>query len=192
LPRLEYCGRERKLFSTEFATKLDDEEAEYVFERLKGHYHFSQWLEIGGRDGSGHCNAWLVRVCHEPSVGLLAHEVAHAMHNRKPGEKFHTKRHTGIMRRVCEYITRHLTGWREFLQRKEAECEARKQARLLSVQETVRYKNSIPGRLERLSEQEKKWIRRRKLAETKLRKIRRKIKCLQRREETASISAQSL
>jgi hypothetical protein len=189
LPCLKYYAQEQRLFSTEFATKLNDEEAEYVFERLKGHYHFSQWLEIGGRKCSGRCNAWMIRVSHEPSVALIAHEVAHAIHKRKFGEKFHTKRHTRIMQRVCEYMMRRLPEWREFLQRNETEYEARSQARLLRLQETARYKNSIPGRLERLRGREKRWTRRRKLADTMLRKIRRKIKCLERRQERTQETA---
>lgn len=186
MPWLEYYARERGLFSAEFATKLDDEEAQYVFDRLKGHYHFSRWLEIGGRNGSGNCNAWRVRVCHGPSVGLIAHEVAHAIHKRKPGERFHTKRHTRIMRRVSKYVMRRLPRWREFLRCKEAESEARKHTRLTRLQEAALYRNSVAGRLQRLHEQEKRWIRRQKLAETKLKKIRRKIKCLERKQETAS------
>ena len=189
MPWLRYYTREQQLFSTEYATKLDDEEAEYVFERLKGHYYFSQQLEIGGRKCSGHCNAWMIRVSHEPSVALRAHEVAHAIHKRRFGEKFHTRRHTRIMRRVCEYIMRRLPDWGEFLQRKETEYEARSQARLLRLQETARHKNSIHGRLERLREQEKRWTRRRKLAETMLRKIRRKIKCLEQRQRRTQETA---
>lgn len=189
MPWLKYYAHERRLFSTEYATQLDDEEAEYVFERLKGHYHFSQWLEIGGRKCSGHCNAWMIRVSHEPSVALIAHEVAHAIHKRKFGEKFHTKRHTRIMRRVCEYIMRRLPEWREFLRRNETEREARSQARLLRVHEAARHKNSIPGRLDRLMEREKRWTRRRKLAETMLGKIRRKIKCLERSQRRTQETA---
>lgn len=186
MPWLKYYTREQQLFSAEYATKLDDEEATYVFERLRGHYHFSQWLEIGGGRGSGHCNSWRIRVSHEPSIGLMAHEVAHAIHIRGDGEKFHTKRHTRIMRRVCKYVMIRLPAWREFLRRKEAVCEARTHARQLRLQQAAQHKNSIRGRLEHLGEQEKKWTRRQKLAETKLRKIRQKIKRLQRRQETAS------
>jgi chromosome segregation ATPase len=88
------------------------------------------------------------------------------------------------MRRVCEYIMRHLPQWREFLKHRHAECTARTQARLTRLEEIVRYKNSVAGKLEHLKEMEKRWTRRQRLAETRLKNIRRKIKRLERRQQT--------
>ena len=124
MPWIKYYEKERQRFSREYSTKLSDDETKQVFEHLKNHYQIPHRLTIGGRHGYGRCTNRRIRVSHDGSVGMLAHEVAHAiqMRQRKPNERWHTKRHAAIMKRICKYITNQI-DCKKFSARKQSDID---------------------------------------------------------------------
>jgi len=114
--KLKYYDVEDEIFREEYAITLNDEELTYIFLRLQSRYEFTQYLKIYGRQHTGgRCSSTQIRLPHNCSVGLLAHEVAHALQKRNGDvvRKWHTKKHMVYMKRVCRYIMKNLPYWRE-------------------------------------------------------------------------------
>jgi membrane-anchored protein YejM (alkaline phosphatase superfamily) len=134
MPWLKYYEKERERFSKEYATKLNDNELKYAFERLKNHYHIDQELIIRGQRGHGHCWRWRIVLSHESSVGMLAHEVAHAIqwNQKRANEKWHTKRHAAIMKQVSQYLMSHIDNWRIHFTEKQREERQRPELTICS------------------------------------------------------------
>lgn len=179
MPYLHYYARERALLPESFTVKLDDEETTYIYGRLQSHYGFRQRLRIAGWRGSGYCNNFEIRLSHNPSVGLMAHEIGHAIHRldgRSQYEKKHTKKHFSKMKRVAEYALAHLPEYRVALGKQRSEREQRLVERVRKLEQQTAHKNSPQGKLEHLHKLEAKWVRRQRLANTRLKKIRRRIR----------------
>ncbi len=185
---LEYYQKEREQFKTEFETTMSDEEARYVFTRLKKRYHLHRDLEFYGNGGGGRCGAWYIRLSHTPSVGIMAHEIAHAIHHRKKvqgkipfNSRSHTRRHRAIMRRVARVIMARLEKWRGFVaMRSTKRAESLEEKVTREQAEEVR-RATPQYKLEHLRALEKRALTRAKRAQTQLKKVRRKIKIWERK-----------
>jgi NADH pyrophosphatase NudC (nudix superfamily) len=131
MPWIKYYEKERRRFSREYSIKLNDDEIKHVFELLKNHYHIPHELTISGRKGYGRCTHRRIRVAHESSIGMLAHEVAHAiqMKQKRPSERWHTQRHATIMKRVCRHITNHI-DWKKTSARRDPEIQQASDSKL--------------------------------------------------------------
>jgi hypothetical protein len=115
MPYLRYYDMEREALREAYATVLNDTEMSYVFDRLQAHYGFRQRLKVYGYRGGGRCSEYRILLSHHPTVGVMAHEVAHAIqykHGHEKGKGWHTKKHLAITRGVSELILSHLPEWR--------------------------------------------------------------------------------
>ena len=132
MPWIKYYEKERQRFSGEYSIKLNDDDIKQVFELLKDHYKIRHELTIGGRKGYGRCTHRRIRVAHESSIGMLAHEVAHAiqMKQRRPSERWHTQRHATIMERVCQHIANHV-DWKKSSARREPDIKQANESKLV-------------------------------------------------------------
>jgi hypothetical protein len=167
---------------------LSDDETRYIFDKLKSRYGLRQTLRVRGRLQYGACGDWVIRLPHNPSIGLTAHEIAHAILLKKPrrkGQHYHTKRHGNITSRVAAVISSHLDEWRNHLKQRVLADQARFQRKIKREEEGKAYRNSPEGKLEHLRKLEKKATTRLKRAETHLKKIQRRIKLMERRVQRA-------
>jgi hypothetical protein len=180
MAHLLYYKKEREENAPAFEQTLLDNEAAYFFEKLKNHYKFTQALYFKGRTGGGSCNAYRIRLARPVNVGVLAHEVAHAIdmkrrsHFEKDG-KWHTNRHAKIMKKVITRINENTNSWKEEMARKEAAKMQSMQARLTKLEQKAAFENSPEGKIEKLLAQKRRWESKAKRASNALRRLNRRI-----------------
>jgi hypothetical protein len=115
---LVYYLRERENFREDFELKLSDQQVIYIYQKLKRRFGLTQPLKISKFDQSGSASRHWIRVSHNASIAMLAHEVAHLIQFRKrdkhcspelPKKKnFHTNEHKKLMNKVITYIKMNL------------------------------------------------------------------------------------
>jgi type IV secretory pathway VirB4 component len=178
MAHLLYYVEERMQFKDEFSDELGYDWTTLFFERLKQHYKFRQQLVFGGRRG-GTCNGCVVRIKPDClNLGVLVHEVAHAiqMKSKKPGQKWHTKKHTRLMIKVFDYVKAHRTEW---ITNDKVKTERRQEAhqeRELRASNRIAYQKTPEYKLEVLRNREKHLLSRSKRLNTSLKKVQSKIK----------------
>lgn len=175
---MKYYDTEAKVFKEEDALKLTDFEAEVLFQKLKSHYKFGQHLRfrygIGGR-----CRTWEIVLCHEPSLLILVHEVAHAIqlkNGKQSNQKWHTKKHMNIMRRVFRYADGKMSKWIA-----DATVQSEKREQTIIRQEHRQkvfeeFKKTPEYRLEQINLSINKWESKKRRAENMLKKLNRRRK----------------
>jgi hypothetical protein len=187
---LRYYANEEEVFKKEREMKISDAEAVSIYEKLAGKYKLPQKLEFYGNRQSGACSSFRVRLSHNPSIAILSHEVAHAIQYKKFRKKYgyvighpnlkkqrwHTKRHQRIMRKVCDYINKNIDQWR--LQRQEGQRRrmAKFYARIEIQQQRQEDKKKPEFKLIKIRELIKKWDSKRERAENKLKKLQKREK----------------
>jgi hypothetical protein len=173
---LLYYQKEKEQFSDQDKTTLTNQEALYIFKRLRKHYKFFQRFEIWGHGGGGHCNTFRVQVSNNTSIRTFVHEVAHAIQfkTHQHGKKWHTKKHKSIMVRVMRYALAHLDGWKAQVA-KNCDREAKTSMNRYEKKQKVIAERSTPEwKLKHLQELEKR-------AESKVRRDTKHLKKIQRR-----------
>jgi hypothetical protein len=186
---LKFYKKEHEAFPAEYATKLTDVEANYVFDRLKAHYKFRQILVFRGTRQHGNCSSWRVRLPHSPSIGILAHEVAHAIQYTKKAQgkmkeqKFHTKKHQKIMARIISVFSPKLADWKYYLINRQTKEKQASENRLTKEKEKKAFASSPEGKLEKINGKISVWSKKLKLANTKLKKLNRQKKLWQKKLE---------
>jgi len=175
---LLYYRKEAEQFGDLTSNTLTDAEAVYAFKRLKAHYKLQHRLEFFGHRGGGHCGSFMVTLSHQPSVRVLAHEVAHAIQVKKGkpiGARWHTKKHRSIMNRVWKYITPRMPAWKAQVSKN---CDRHYQSavnRQNKKEKTEELKKTPAYRLGHLRKLEKRAESRVRRATTHLKKIHRRI-----------------
>jgi hypothetical protein len=172
---LKYYRTEQEEFAEPFSRNMTDTEAIYIYKRLKTKYKLQQKLVFRGREG-GNCGKWEIKLQHEPSIGIMAHEVAHGLQyrHRIKGMKWHCKKHKRLMAKVLKVIEKNFNAWREMANRKanrRIESLQKKEERKKTMQEV---KGTKDFRLQKLQERIKKWESKRKRAESALKKLHKK------------------
>jgi len=113
--RLKFYEKEREIFKEEFNTFLSDEEAVVIISKLAR--HFKLWritntivpayrIKFYGtkqRASVGY-NDRVIRIPHNPSLGLIIHELAHIVHGKKYDKWSHDKKLLKIMEKMLNYI----------------------------------------------------------------------------------------
>jgi len=195
---LKYYADERELFRKEREMKILDAEAVSIYEKLAGKYKLSQKLEFYGNRQSGSCSVFRIRLSHNPSIAILSHEVAHAIQYKKFKKKYgyingnpnlkkhkwHTKKHSRIVRRICDYINKNIDQWRLQQQERKNRRIAKFYDRIEHEQQQQENKKKPEFKLIKIRELIKKWEGKRKRADNKLKK-------LQKREKICLKQAQS-
>lgn len=154
------------------------EQAEYIFERLKNHYHINEELRFTDRT-NGLCGEWEVLLPLESELGTLIHEVGHGIQFKKGrvrGKKLHTKKLLSIENRIMRYVAPRIDLWLSKVAQKGAKSLEMEKAREQREIQVAAYKSSPQGRIDMLRNQEKEWMSKQKRVENKLKKIRRRIR----------------
>lgn len=164
MPWLAYYAAERVVFEKEFATKLDTNLAGFVFRKLRTKYRFPQILEWScRRRGSGRCDNDRIVLGYDTNVGVMAHEVGHALdrprrHRADRKTRSHTKDHLAKMRKVAVYTMANLDAWREEHTQLENQEMTELQTRAAKLEAQKAYKRSPQYKLEKLRERRDKWL----------------------------------
>jgi len=108
---LQYYLNERSNFPLEFASNLDFKITDKIVRKLIGHfkiYSHNDWRFTGCK--SSHCVTWkntgkgyFKFSRKHTSLGVICHELAHAIDINKRGTSTHSKKHYIIMKRLIKY-----------------------------------------------------------------------------------------
>jgi hypothetical protein len=177
MARLKYYSNENEEFKEEFSQRMTDTEVRYIYGRLKARYKIRQDLTLTNAV-RGNCGRWEIKVEHEPSVGILAHEVAHAIQYKKrhKGQKWHCKKHRTLMKGVLKVIRNNFDEWCSMANKKaqkKRDFRERDTARKKALKEQ---KNTIPYKLMNTRNLIKSWKTKQKRAENALKKLERRKK----------------
>jgi len=182
MPHLKYYQTENQSLPEWAKLNTPDRTIEYYFDRLKSRYKFRQKLLFHGRGNGGNCNSWRVRVSHDCSIGVLAHEVGHAIQFRKrgyydtKGTRWHCNEHRKITARVLKTIETNITEWNFTLAKKVERGMQVAITKEIKEKEKTTIKATPDYKLQKLRESIKVWESKRKRAETALKKLRRREK----------------
>jgi len=100
--RLVFYLKERQLYPKAFQTKIDDDVAKILVKKLFRHFYKIEAkgckkIRFYGNRGSGNYGWWNITLSHNPSIGLICHEVAHRKFKK------HTKRMMKFIGRLVDY-----------------------------------------------------------------------------------------
>ena len=116
---LKYYNDERKIFTDEFSVFFNIKEANKIIAKLIRHYkldRYNDWKFVGGK--SSKCISYLnAKSPYFPatprgkfrfskthtSIGVICHELAHAIEMIKRGKSTHAKKHFKIMTNLIKY-----------------------------------------------------------------------------------------
>lgn len=179
---LKYYRTESEEFSEAFDRTMTDTEAKYIYKRLKARYKLAQTLTLTNAV-RGRCSRWEVKLEHKPSIGVMAHEVAHGIQYRKhhAGQKWHCKKHRSLMIKVLKVIEKNFLEWRNMANKKAdrkvntLKNKLDRQASLKERKKTIEYKLAHTKGLI------KKWNTKKKMADNKLKKLNRRRKLYENR-----------
>jgi len=182
---LVHYKKEHDLFKEEYEIKLTDFEARVIFDRLRTYYKFKQQLNFFGYRQSGRCSMWNITVSHNPSLGVLVHEVAHALQMkngfRQKHKKWHTKKMWKIMERVFRIVNKNKDEWLEKARAKLKQKAETKKRREQKQKEIKEYRKTPEYKLQVIRQRIKSWETKQRRAETYLKKLRRREKILLRK-----------
>ncbi len=176
--RPNHYEREQAQFSKAYETKLPDSLALYVYGRLQGHYHFRQRLDFHGYRQSGRCRNYEIVLSHQPSVGILAHEIAHALHRMKyrgVEKKHHTKKFLRLMHRVLDYYWAHEEEYKAAYDAQVQRSTETLKARIEREKNQAAYQRTPEFKLQKLQAQRKRWETKLKRAQTAIKRLNRRI-----------------
>lgn len=120
MPWLKFYEKERQQYPEAFTHKVSDEGAKIIVKKLKRHFKIIRLygLRFYGNSGSGSAypNGY-IRLSHNPSVGMICHEVAHLFNKRKYGNWNHNKKLMRTIKRMVNYCKRK-NYWQEEIARR--------------------------------------------------------------------------
>ena len=172
---LKYYADEKILYPEEYSELLDTNITKYFYERLKTRYKFSQELRFSNR-GNPRCSLWRIKLPYSCPIGALAHEVAHAIQYRKrtAGQRFHTKKHKSIMKRVIQVINNNKEQWKTALNSKQDKRIETQHKQLIRKKELEMLKKTPQYKIEQLNRRKKNLERKLKALTTRIKSIDRK------------------
>jgi hypothetical protein len=108
---LLYYQKERAEYPEEFGTNLDIKTADSIIKRLIKRFKITthnEWRFTGGK--SSHCVTWkdtgkghFKFSKKHTSIGVICHELAHAIDIRRRGSSTHSRKHYKIMKHLIDY-----------------------------------------------------------------------------------------
>ena len=177
---------DEQLFEKAAGQHVDDGFAEFIVSRLRWSYRLPESeVQFRGHGDGGHCSIDRIQLSHNPSLNLIAHEIAHGRQYRrriKKGylevgrKKWHTKQHHRLMRRTLEYIYKHLDNWSVEYAVEVKGRQTRLEQRIERLEAKEVYKLSPQYKLDQLRKREKKLATKLKRTQTALKKVQRRIK----------------
>lgn len=117
---LKYYVDENKRYMGLKEIYLSNNLAKYIFNKLKKKYGFNHNLRIGYlQKNNGSCSISKVKVCKNPDLLILIHEIAHAIQFKKLNYenpkyyRFHGKKHKKIIERIIKYTLKRFDKWKQ-------------------------------------------------------------------------------
>lgn len=123
----KYYSNEKQVFKDVYGYKVSDEIARLAIARLAKTNGVSFSLRFRGHGGGRYNTMGRITLCHNPSLGLIAHELAHAVQHQIKGlrgvnrREWHGDQHWSIMKDIIDDIR--ARGWTQG--KLEAELQAR-------------------------------------------------------------------
>lgn len=168
--KLKFYYDEHRIFSEVYGMRIVGSAIKIMFKKLKRHYKLHQSLYFGARK-NGHFRGGYIVVPSSTCVGLLCHEVAHAIDAKKRSSK-HDRRLMRILTRVVNYC-KTKNYWKE-------EIDKRTTVKVKPVPSKEEVQDSrITKRKADLARYEKKLAYYTKLYSNKIKKTRRSILMLE-------------
>lgn len=174
---MKYYEDEQKMFQFESDWKfVNEDEVSFYFQRLKDRFKFPHVINFRGGIWSGAtCRRDLITFPRPVSALTLCHEIAHGiqMKTHKQGERWHTKKHQRIMSKVIQYFKENQNLWivQFCIRRNHIAEQVKKRGEVVAAQKA--WKSSSLGKLERILKAEHLWLKKGRLAATKLKKLQR-------------------
>lgn len=187
---LKYYLNEKLVFPEAYNRKMTDIETIYIFKKLKTKYKLRQTLTLTNKV-CGNCGRYEMKLQHEPTIGIMAHEVAHGIQYKRyeqfNGKKWHCNKHKRLMAKVLKVIEKNFNSWRDMANKKANRKEESLQKKELrkQMQKTVtkerrkalkELKAKPEYKLMKLRQKMKAWEIKRKRAEKNLAKLKLKEK----------------
>jgi len=117
--QLKFYEKEKEMFPQSYSIHVTNEEARKIVKKLLRHFKIgSTWYrkhfvikfygtKTGGGASTSSFQDFDIRLPHNPSIGMIIHEVAHKYMQRKigreKGEKSHTKKLMTIITKMQRY-----------------------------------------------------------------------------------------
>ena len=118
---LKFYQKEQVLYAEAYNEVLDYESARIVFEKLRRHYKFKSMMLEFVSGSRGRCystwHGYRIQLPFGASVGLLCHEFAHALNDKKGYKRGHNKRLMRTLGSLVNYCKRK-NYWREEIARR--------------------------------------------------------------------------
>ena len=176
---MKYYSKEHENFKEAYEIKLSDFEATTIFSKLQAHYKLPQALTFRGAVLRGNCGRWEIKIPHNTCLGLLVHEIAHAIQLKKgweKGQKWHTKRHTSIMKKVLKFVNHNKDRWISTAKAKEEQKNETYWKQKDKEEKFKEFKKTPEYKLQIIRQRIKQWESKKKRAESYLKKLYRKKK----------------
>jgi hypothetical protein len=168
---------ERVQYPEEFNMRLDRKEIEIIFDKLKRHYKLPVYLRVEFNNYRipkySYGRVKILMPCSSLNLGILSHEIAHAICHNKGYKRGHNKILRRVLKSVINYCRKH-NYWRPEIDRRTEV----KMPVILSDQD-LRIRK-IDKRKADLLRYEKKLVKYQKLYTNKIKKARRSIQMLER------------
>jgi len=107
---LKFYGKERKMFEKEYEMKVSDKQAELIIRKLSRHFKISRPRVrfYGIRQSGMSYNGWSnsIRLSHNPSAGLIIHEISHTYNAQKGINHHHNRFLTRTIKKFHRYCSR--------------------------------------------------------------------------------------
>lgn len=181
MPAWSYYSKERKEFKEAYDRKLTIEEAKIIHKKLCGHFKLGRVqlsFTSGNRFSRG--GTWTTKLnVNQLTFGILCHELGHTMDvmkNRHNG-RWHTKKHRTQMKRLVNYCRRK-KWWEDELKRRASPKQPKQKPTTSQIRET---------KIEKRKGTIKKFERKIKYYTTMLKKTKRSLNALERRNNLEGI-----
>jgi hypothetical protein len=186
MANLKYYQDEHRELGLYRQAKITNQEAEHIFSVFQRRFKIPHSLRFYGYRDSGHCTRREVKLSNNPSILMMAHELAHAIQYRKRLKKFgifklprmgwHTKQHAKLTRKLIGIIVEDLPAYKDAIAMKEGDRLASKATKAQRMAQIEAEKASPAYKLERLNGQKARWLTKKKRAENAIKKIERRIR----------------
>lgn len=104
--RLKYYYEEHRDYWVEYAMDLNKDQTRRILKKLERHFKIRVWIEWHHGTGGRYCGGRIM-LNKVTSMGILCHEISHAIHHQKYHKHGHTKMLKRIMARVVAYCKKH-------------------------------------------------------------------------------------
>jgi hypothetical protein len=117
---LVFYQKEGRKFKLAYSIKLNEKASQIVFGKLKRHFKLTRiTLQFDNRVKEGQFaeDTWIITIREKSNMGVIIHEVAHALQQKKEGLTKHDKQMMETISKVYHY-TKSKRFWKKELSRR--------------------------------------------------------------------------